>query len=361
MFNVPFNEMSAFDKAVIVAFFTTLALIVLGVAVGIAVKKMRADAFRGYLKTAFSAAVGYAIGLIVVLLFLKLDEYVAADYIDLATFIPVVVMIGTTIIFAVAAYIVSIFKRERLSLVGKIAAIVLAVELLVVLIMQTVKYYKNNDSISVSGEVQLYVYTALLVAIILLLAFLIGKKNDEVSKTRSISYAAMCIALSFALSYITFYKLPQGGSITLASLLPIMIYSYMFGIRRGVMLGAIYGLLQFIQAPLFYHPVQFLLDYPIAFAAIGLAGLFRERKIFDAKKPLQFALGALVAVVLRYLSHVVSGIFVFGSADPENYSAVAWSFLYNTFTFADMAISMVAGCVLFASKSFVRLLDAKKQ
>lgn len=361
MFNVPFKDLSVFDKAVVVAFFTTLALIVLGVAVGIAVKKLRTDAFRGYLKTAFAAALGYAIGLTVVLLFLKLDEYVAADYIDLATFVPIVVMICSAFVFAVASYIVSVFKKERLSLVGKIAAIVLAIELIVMLIVQTVKYYKTHDSISVSGEVQLYIYTAVLIAVIVLLAFLIGKKNRDVSKTRSISYAAMCIALSFALSYITFYKLPQGGSITLASLLPIMIYSYMFGIRRGVLLGAIYGLLQFIQAPWFVHPVQFLLDYPIAFAAIGLAGLFREKKIFDDKKPLQFALGAVIAVVIRYFSHVVSGIFVFGSADPENYSAVAWSFLYNTFAFADMAISMIAGCVLFASKSFIRLLDAKRQ
>ena len=130
----------------------------------------------------------------------------------------------------------------------------------------------------------------------------------------------------------------------------------MFGIRKGVVVGIIYGFLQFIQAPWFYHPLQFLLDYPIAFASIGLAGILNERNVLPKMKPLQFALGGLIAVTIRYLSHVVSGIFVFGSGDP-NYGAVAWSFLYNAFTYADLAVCLVAGCSLFASKTFLRLVD----
>ena len=199
------------------------------------------------------------------------------------------------------------------------------------------------------------------IAVIVALALVFGKKQTDINKTKSVSYAAICAALSFALSYVRFVQLPQGGSVTLASLLPLMIYSYMFGIRRGVVLGAVYGLLQFIQSPWFIHPVQFLLDYPIAFAAIGLAGIFREKKLFDNKKPVQFALGALLVVILRYFSHVVSGIFVFGSGDPDNYSAVAWSFLYNSFAFADIAICIVAGCALFASKSFNAFLEKSSQ
>ena len=98
------------------------------------------------------------------------------------------------------------------------------------------------------------------------------------------------------------------------------------------------------------------MDYPIAFGGIGLAGLFKELNLFNDKKILQFVLGAVLASVLRYFAHVMSGIFVFGSGDP-NYSAVAWSFLYNSFTFADIAICIVAGAGLFASKSFTSYLE----
>ena len=348
MFTDSFSTLSVFDKAATVAFYLTLAVVVIALVLGFLVKKFRQDSMSSYLKTSFAAIVGYAVGITALLLF------------DYATFIPVAVMVVSALILAVAYYVVSVFNKDKSRLTAIISAAILGAELLAVLIAQTVIYYRNNDSVEVSGEVQLYIYTVILIAVITVLALVFCKKQTDINKTKSVSYAAICAALSFALSYVRFIELPQGGSVTLASLLPLMIYSYMFGIRRGVVLGAVYGLLQFIQAPWFYHPVQFLLDYPIAFAAIGLAGIFREKKLFDNKKPVQFALGALLVVILRYFSHVVSGIFVFGSGDPDNYSAVAWSFLYNSFAFADMAISMVAGCALFASRNFVKLLDASR-
>ena len=122
------------------------------------------------------------------------------------------------------------------------------------------------------------------------------------------------------------------------------------------MAGVIYGFLQFIQAPWFYHPVQFLLDYPIAFAALGVAGMFKEIGLFKNKQVVGFALGAFIAGILRYFSHVVSGVFIFGSADAS-YTAVAWSFLYNSFVFADLAIALVAGLMMFTSKAFVARLE----
>ena len=122
------------------------------------------------------------------------------------------------------------------------------------------------------------------------------------------------------------------------------------------MAGVIYGFLQFIQAPWFYHPVQFLLDYPIAFAALGVAGMFKEIGLFKNKQVVGFALGAFIAGILRYFSHVISGVFIFGSADAS-YTAVAWSFLYNSFVFADLAIALVAGLMMFTSKAFVARLE----
>ncbi|NCA68160.1 MAG: energy-coupled thiamine transporter ThiT [Clostridia bacterium] len=183
---------------------------------------------------------------------------------------------------------------------------------------------------------------------------LVGDKEQKENHTKSIVYAAVCIALSFALSYIRFFKLPQGGSITLVSLLPLMIYSYMFGIRKGILAGFIYGVLQAIQDPWIIHPVQFLLDYPIAFAMIGLSGIFK--KYFTKYPILAFILGGILAGVLRYSSHVISGIFAFSSFAGEGYSAVAWGFLYNSFALVDIAIAIIAGSAMFANKAFIKQL-----
>lgn len=359
MFTDPFSTLSTFDKAATVALYLTLAVFVAIIVIGVLIRKFKPEAKSRFNEISLGSAVGYAVGLASILLFLKLDEYAAEDYIDYTTFVPVVVLLALILAIAVAGIIVMAFKKEKLGLFAKICGIVVAAAALGIFIYTTVMQYKNNGASDAGSEAMLYIFTILIVAAILVPTFVFGKKH--VSDTKSIVYGAMCIAMSFALSYIRFLELPQGGSITFASLVPMMIYSYMFGIRKGVMLGAVYGLFQFIQGPWFNHPIQFLLDYPIAFMAIGLTGLFHELKILEDKRPLQFALGALVAVILRYFSHVVSGIFVFGSGDPENYGAVAWSFLYNSFTFADLAIALVAGCSLMASAQFRKLIDAQTQ
>ena len=359
MFTDPFDTLSTFGKAATIALYLTLALLVIGVVIYLLVKKCRPETIESAQKTFLGLLLGYSIGLIGILLFLKLDEYLAAGYVDLATFIPVVIVFGVILVSSVAGLIVAVFRQDKFRLFARIALCVVGAAILALIIVRMVEHYKQAEGIVVSKEVMLYVFTAVVAAAIAVITLLFGKKRED-NHTKSIVYAAVCIAMSFALSYIRFMELPQGGSITLASLLPLMVYSYLFGIKKGVLAGIIYGFLQFIQAPWFYHPIQFLLDYPIAFGAIGLAGLFHELKLFEDKKVIQFLLGAIVAVILRYFSHVISGVFVFGTGD-ENYTDVAWSFLYNSFAFADMAICMVAGVGIFASKSFTSFLEKSAQ
>lgn len=69
--------------------------------------------------------------------------------------------------------------------------------------------------------------------------------------------------------------MPNGGSITLASMLPLMVYSNRYGAKYGVMAGVVYGFLQYIQKPEMTHWIQMLVDYPIAFGVIGLGGLVK--------------------------------------------------------------------------------------
>lgn len=354
MFTDPFATLSLFDKVATIALYVTIGVIVLVALSLLFTKKYKPEKMKLAVVIVGSMVIVYTIAMLGTLLGLKLDEYIKEGYVDYLTFIPIVVLVAVIVVIGIVGFVLALKKKETLPLFGRISSICVGLALLALIISSMVKTYTSGAEINVTNEVLMYVFTAVIVVVIALLALLFGKKKE--TTTKSLVYASVSIAMSFALSYVRFLELPQGGSITFASLLPLMIYSYMFGIRKGVIAGIIYGFLQFIQAPWFYHPIQFLLDYPIAFGAIGLTAILKEKNLLKGKAPLQFSLGALLAVILRYLSHVISGVFVFGSGDP-NYGAVAWSFLYNAFTFADLAVCLVAGVVLFTSKTFNKLLE----
>lgn len=141
---------------------------------------------------------------------------------------------------------------------------------------------------------------------------------------RMIANAALCIALSAILSYVRLYKLPQGGSITPASMLPLFMFSCAYGIAPGMLIGGAYGLLQFIQEAAFVHPVQMILDYPLAFAMLGLAGISKR---VSGKRGI--ILGILSGTFGRFLCAFVSGIVFYGMYAPEGQPVLLYSAIYN--------------------------------
>lgn len=136
--------------------------------------------------------------------------------------------------------------------------------------------------------------------------------------TRVLVYGALCIALSFVLSYVRLFKLPQGGSITLASMLPVILYAYWFGPGPGFLAALVYGLLQFVQDPYFFSFAQFLLDYLLGFGALGLASLIPK-----------LPLATLVSGAGRFLCSFISGIVFFGDYAPEGMPVALYSFIYQ--------------------------------
>ncbi|MDE6372803.1 MAG: energy-coupled thiamine transporter ThiT, partial [Clostridia bacterium] len=229
------------------------------------------------------------------------------------------------------------------------------------------KYYADN--IKNDGcyspyfkDAPMYISAIVLVAAIVGLTFLLGKNDNFKFDSRSVAFGAVCIAMSFALSYVRLFKLPQGGSVTLASLLPLMIFSYIFGVKKGLLIGLIYGVLQAIQDPYIIHPVQFLLDYPIAFSAIGLGGAFAKFDVFKKCPQVSILLGGILASVLRFLSHFLSGVFAFGAyaADAEQ-NVYIYSLAYNSFVFVDIAIVLAVGMLLFSSKAFMNEVVYKQR
>lgn len=219
--------------------------------------------------------------------------------------------------------------------------------------------YYNSDTTSVNSVV-LYISAAILVILSFALGIIFDRQNKKEFDTRTMAYAGICVALSFALSYVRIIHLPQGGSITFASLLPLMLFSYIYGSRKGVFVGCVYGILQAVQDPWIIHPAQFLLDYPIAFSFIGLSGIFSNVKALKKLPQIKFALGAIIASLGRYISHVLSGVFAF-SAYAEGANPWAYSLAYNSFVLADIVIVIVVGVLLFSSKSFVKTVELQQR
>ena len=98
-----------------------------------------------------------------------------------------------------------------------------------------------------------------------------------------------------------------------------------------------------------------MLDYPVAFAGIGLAGLFANAKKLEKLPQIQFALGAVVASAFRFVSHVLSGVFAFSAYAAEAGMEVwVYSLGYNSFVFVDVAVVIAAGVLAFSSPSLVK-------
>lgn len=159
------------------------------------------------------------------------------------------------------------------------------------------------------------IIVAILFAVLL---FYILRKSVKFN-TQMIVYGGLAIAISFVLSYIRFYHWPQGGSITPASMLPLFIFAYYYGAGPGIVVGMAYGMLQLIQDPFVVHWIQLLLDYPLAFGALGLAGLFKKN----------LSLGVLVGGFGRFFSHFLSGVFFFASYAPRGMNPIVYSLLVN--------------------------------
>lgn len=356
----PFVSLEAFDRLTVIAFYLTIVLAALFVFSALLIKKYNAEKLSGFLKAVKNFAVGYAVAFAVMMLTLKITDSVALGEFNPKLFWPVTAVFITASALFAAGYALSLTKAEFLPKYKFIALFIILIPVIVSIVMLA-KYYKTvEDYYTKVSQTGLYISAVLLLLLLVFGSMFLGKKKGGAFTTREMAYAAITVALSFALSYIRFFKLPQGGSITLASMLPLMLFSYMFGIKKGVAVGLVYGLLQAIQDPWIIHPAQFFLDYPIAFGMIGFAGLFNELNIFKNKPVAAFALGAVVGAGLRYICHVLSGIFAFATYAVQNgFSPVAWGFLYNLFTFADLAIVLVVGFAMFGSKNFTRMLDEK--
>lgn len=359
--------------------YTAVALAVILVAIGIFVKLKKAGYFPQYLKTAMTIALTFAVTVIITMLAIGFAKISEKGYLQekemLLELIPPLVLGVTVVLGAIASYVAGFFSKKayKITLITSVsltaAALVATIVCLVVYYSKAIAgdgYYDSTEYGQLN-QLALYLSAGALIVVAAAAALLLDMKNKGGFDSKCIALAGICVALSFALSYIKLFSMPQGGSITLASMLPVMLFAYVYGTKKGVFVGLIYGMMQAMQDPYLIHPAQFLLDYPIAFAMVGFAGAFKNLHALDKLPQVKFALGAIIAGALRFMSHVLSGVFAFGAyaIDAGNNNFWGYSTAYNSYVFIDIILVIVVGALLLSSKNFnkqiIRFADKRPE
>jgi len=149
--------------------------------------------------------------------------------------------------------------------------------------------------------------------------------------TKILAEISVVVALGFILKDILppIYHLPQGGSITIAGLVPLVWFALRRGFRYGFFAGFVYGLVHMAFGGYVINPVQGLLDYPLAFAALGLAGLFKRYPL----------VGVGVGITGRFICSFLAGIFFFTSPTVEG--AIASAAYNGTYLIGEFVISAI--------------------
>lgn len=191
------------------------------------------------------------------------------------------------------------------------------------------------------------------------------------SKTKILTEGALMLVLGIVLSFITPFQklLPFGGSITLVSMLPICMFSIRHGVKKGLCLSFLFALFQLatgiIKDGLLAWGLTagmltacILLDYIIAYSVLGFAGIFRN------KNRSGWIAGIALALVLRFISHFISGAFVFATAGKiwDSLDFVAdnkyiYSLVYNgAYMLPELVLTVLAAIVLFSSAPIKKLM-----
>lgn len=163
---------------------------------------------------------------------------------------------------------------------------------------------------------------------------------------------AMMAALALVFSLIKVFEMPQGGSVSLV-MVPIALIAVRRGLWAGVITGLAVGVLQLLFGSTVVNPVQLLLDYPLAFGALGLSGLV-SLSGFESKKSRIVVMwsGLLIGVLGRFVCHFVSGIVWFGEYAPQGTPVALYSFVYNiTYLLPEMVIAGAVLTVVMTSAS----------
>ena len=130
---------------------------------------------------------------------------------------------------------------------------------------------------------------------------------------------SLMLALTIILHQLRLYRMPQGGSITCGSMVPLLLISYRYGFWPGCLAGFVYGIFNIMLDPYILHPVQVLFDYPLPYMALALAALWPNHRY----------LSTALAFSVRFICHIISGVVFFASYAPSGTSPLVYSLIFN--------------------------------
>ncbi len=168
------------------------------------------------------------------------------------------------------------------------------------------------------------------------------------TRVKQLTVSAVMIALSTVLSLVTIFKMPLGGSVTIFNMLPVCMISIMYGCGWGALCAAVYSAMQLVLgvgdiSGSGLSPVAFagsiVLDYLLAFIVLGLAGAFRKKGVWGC------VAGITLAVCLRMVCHVLSGVLIFAIWAPDGWQPLPYSLAYNGLYMAPELVLTVLGAV----------------
>ncbi len=240
------------------------------------------------------------------------------------------------------------------SLIGAVALVLVGLGVILALLLGTgaeVVFEKFVEANFVLLGIAALAVIAGIIGLILYSKKYAGSANLTSSQwtVKELIVGALCIGLAFVLSYIRIWHMPMGGSITPASMLPIILFAYIYGTPKGLIVAVAYGLLQLIQDNYIVHWAQLLLDYVLGFGALALAGFFKKSII-----P-----GVIVGGLARFFFSFLSGVLFFAEYAPKGQSPVVYSILYQaTYLVPEIVICIII-TLLPGIKKNVDLLKAQ--
>ena len=182
-------------------------------------------------------------------------------------------------------------------------------------------------------------------------------------KLKKITLSAVMIALSAVLSMVKVYQLPLGGSITLLSMLPVASVAICYGTKTGLMASLLYACVQIgldLGALMGYGMTAatwvgcLLFDYIIAFGAIGLAGIWRQKGIVG------MCAGVCLTCLVRFISHFISGAIVFSVWCPEGWNVYWYSIVYNgSYMLPELLLTTIGAMLLFRVPQVKKLIESR--
>lgn len=188
--------------------------------------------------------------------------------------------------------------------------------------------------------------------------------NTQKTNTKRMVLTALLISLATVLSIIKVIKMPLGGSVTLLSMLPIAMLSIEYGMKWGISSAFLYSIVQLcldfgevlswgLTPMVLIGTIVF--DYVLAYTALGISGAFRKKGVKG------ICIGIFIALLIRFISHFISGAILFASWCPEGWNIVLYSLCYNgAYMLPEMIFTMIGASVMFKLPQINKLMQGDK-